>query len=558
MALATNSENTEFIMDYKFVFSTVVGVIVILLLISFCMDVAVRSLKLALLQLIAPVPILSYVDPKSGKDGMFKKWYEMCFKTYLSLFIRLLALYFSVYIISKVSAMNLVDVIDGSYQTNALVAVFIIIGALMFAKDLPKILEGLGIKLDGGGKFTLNPLKKFEEGALGGKRITGALGGLIGGIPRGRLLSGAIRGFASNQGFSGGLKKQADVNRRIGEARMNGAGFWGSRFAGLASRFGMENADMERSTRKINSEKHRINLAKRELDAKVQGKENEKKGIQDQIKPDQHRAEKMRTVSQKGKALVDFSKNEIQSGKAGSISTRAKHLENLHSYLDKNQGHKAEHDIQYYAKGGPDGRLQVKTIKAGEVITTAAATEASEALGYYTGKQGAMEHLDIRLQGQRGYQPKITTDSMGLQTFEYDSEGKIVYERMSDDQIKAYTDAHADFSAIYTEYSETAAANGADVYSESAKDVKTQSDGLDAEARKIDAQHAKESARIAELEKEISEIREKETIMYEGEEVTIAEAERRIGIEEQKINDRRTLRKTNVEAYNNRRIGGGS
>jgi len=165
---ATNKGNTDFIMDYKFIFSTVVGVVIILLLITFCMDVAVRSLKLAFLQLIAPIPILSYVDPKSGKDGLFKKWYEMCLKTYVSLFVRLLALYFAVYIISKVADMKLVDIVDGSYQTGFLLSVFVIIGALMFAKQLPKILEGLGIKLDGDGKFTLNPLRKMEKEALGG------------------------------------------------------------------------------------------------------------------------------------------------------------------------------------------------------------------------------------------------------------------------------------------------------------------------------------------------------------------------------------------------------
>ena len=158
----------DFVMDYKFIFSTVVGVVIILLLITFCMDVAVRSLKLAFFQLIAPIPILSYVDPKSGKDGLFKKWYEMCFKTFLSLFIRLLALYFAVYIISKVGDMQLVDIVDGSYKSGFLLYVFVIIGALMFAKQLPEILKGLGIKLDGDGKFTLNPLRKMEKEALGG------------------------------------------------------------------------------------------------------------------------------------------------------------------------------------------------------------------------------------------------------------------------------------------------------------------------------------------------------------------------------------------------------
>lgn len=170
---ATNEENDVFIMDYKFIISTAVGVVILLLLITFCMDVALRSIKLAFLQLVAPIPIISYIDPKSGKDGIFKKWYQMCFKTFLSLFVRLLALYFAVYIISKVADMKLVDIIDGSYVTNALIAILIIIGALMFAKQLPNILKDLGIKLDGDGKFTLNPLKKFGEQALGGKQLLG-------------------------------------------------------------------------------------------------------------------------------------------------------------------------------------------------------------------------------------------------------------------------------------------------------------------------------------------------------------------------------------------------
>ena len=174
MALATamvNNESSGFVIDYKFMFSTPIGIIVVLLLISFCMDVALRSVKLAFLQLVAPIPILSYIDPKSGKDGMFKKWYTMCFKTFISLFVRLLALYFAIFIITKIDRMT--DVLTGAYQSSAWVNIFVIIGTLMFAKQLPKILEGLGIKLDGDGKFTLNPLKKFGDQALGGKKILG-------------------------------------------------------------------------------------------------------------------------------------------------------------------------------------------------------------------------------------------------------------------------------------------------------------------------------------------------------------------------------------------------
>ena len=202
----------DFIMDYKFIFSTVVGVVIILLLITFCMDVAVRSLKLAFYQLIAPIPILSYIDPKSGKDGMFKKWYEACFKTFLSLFIRLLAIYFAIYIISKVADLQLVDIVDGSYKGGFLLWVFVIIGALMFAKQLPKILEGLGIKLDGDGKFTLNPLKKINEGALGGKQLTSSLGA-VGALGASALMgtAGAFGNIKSRWGEAQGFKAKAGL-----------------------------------------------------------------------------------------------------------------------------------------------------------------------------------------------------------------------------------------------------------------------------------------------------------------------------------------------------------
>lgn len=243
MAVATDEDNTEYIIDYKYLFSTVLGIVIVLLLVTFCMDVALRSIKLAFLQLVAPIPIISFVDPKSGKDGMFKKWAEMCVKTYISLFIRLLAIYFAAYIISRIDKM--VDIIDGSYVSNLLVKIFIIIGALMFAKQLPKILEGLGIKLDGG--FTLNPLKKMENEMFGGKAVskTGKAigkraGGLAKGVGTGLLAGGAsaitghgFRGFGSavkggwkgekfGKNFSNSYGAAKERHRQVEEMKANG------------------------------------------------------------------------------------------------------------------------------------------------------------------------------------------------------------------------------------------------------------------------------------------------------------------------------------------------
>lgn len=208
----------SYVFNYSWLLSTAVGVVILLLLINFCMDVAVRSIKLSFLQLIAPVPIISFIDPKSGKDGMFKKWYKMCFSVYLSLFIRLFIIYFVVYIINLIGDSNLSNVVTGEQVTGFWLKLFMMIGALMFAKQMPKILEGLGIKLDSGG-FTLNPLKKVEKDALGGKQLLGGAKGLAAGAMIGTagMLTGAGIG-RSLTGTFGGLKSGIQ-GKKFGEIR---------------------------------------------------------------------------------------------------------------------------------------------------------------------------------------------------------------------------------------------------------------------------------------------------------------------------------------------------
>lgn len=255
MAIETPKDEDEFIIDYKLLISTVVAVVVCLLLVTFCIDIGVRSVKLAFLQLIYPIPVISYMDPKSGKDGLFKKWYKMCFSTFLSLFVRLLALYFGIYIIYRVGQFGMYDVVTGAQKTGFWLQVFIIIGVLMFVKQLPKILENMGIKLDGDGKFTLNPLKKIEEGAIGGKylsRVPKAAAGAAIGLGMGAV--GTATGAGAGKWFTGmtsglanGLKGkkigeihkgQVDANQRLREARANGSTFFGRRGSDLRNLVG--------------------------------------------------------------------------------------------------------------------------------------------------------------------------------------------------------------------------------------------------------------------------------------------------------------------------------
>lgn len=327
VATVESHDDTLFVMDYKFIFSTVIGVVIVLLLITFCMDVALRSIKLGFLQLIAPIPILSYVDPKSGKDGMFKKWYQLCFKTYLSLFIRLLALYFAVYIISKVADMQLVDIIDGSQQTHAFIYIFVIIGALMFAKQLPKILEGLGIKLDGDGKFFLNPFKKFEESAAGGKNITGlARGAMVGtagalsGAGIGRGLSGAWRGMTSGKGWKETGKAEAEMNRKMRQAKLDGSNFSGRLGARMSGYMGLPSS----------SER---------IESRIHGIDEDIKKLDNEMAPSKKRAEEKKLYTSAVDAMEKRAISKIENGEAGILSKtyrqKQAHIESLKARLDQ-------------------------------------------------------------------------------------------------------------------------------------------------------------------------------------------------------------------------------
>lgn len=183
------STKYNYSIDYSFLLSTSIGVVVALLFLGFCFDVAVRMLKLFLLEIIAPIPIISYIDPDSSKNGMFKKWLKEVFNTWLSLFLRLGAVFLAVFVIqSIVASSNNLD----EYSHPLWLRILIIIGALIFAKQLPKMLEDiLGIKMSGSMK--LNPFKKISEDAIGGKTIGKVTSGLIGGTAG--MIGGGIAGF---------------------------------------------------------------------------------------------------------------------------------------------------------------------------------------------------------------------------------------------------------------------------------------------------------------------------------------------------------------------------
>lgn len=156
--LLNYKSNGEYFFKYTPIISTAAAVIVILMMLSFTIDLAIRIVKLLFLQIISPIPIVSNMDPGKGAE-IFKNWYKQCINTYISVFLRITAVNFAIFMIILIKT-NFANIFTGK---STFLTILLIIGCLMFAKQVPKLIEEIfGIKSDG---MLLNPLKKFNENA---------------------------------------------------------------------------------------------------------------------------------------------------------------------------------------------------------------------------------------------------------------------------------------------------------------------------------------------------------------------------------------------------------
>ena len=188
-------KKAKYALAYCPVISTVCGLIVLVCLLGFCIDIAIRTIKLAVLRLIAPIPIISYINPKSSENGTFANWVKMVTTTYLDLFIRLAIIYFIVFLVQGFISSKGVDVGLSDSITGALASVFIIIGLFFFARQAPKFIrDALGIK---GGMSNVG-----LAGILGGAGAL-ATGGDFNDVINAGRQSGNAQIEAFNQGKQG-------------------------------------------------------------------------------------------------------------------------------------------------------------------------------------------------------------------------------------------------------------------------------------------------------------------------------------------------------------------
>lgn len=190
---------TSYDYSYFYLISTFVLGYVLYLMLKYCLDIVVRFFKLLLYQLVAPIAMVEYMVSGS-ENGVFKNWKTAVLGTYFMLFVRVLAIWFVVFVMSLMTG-DFANYTNGSLLTtnDYLLRALIIIGLLAFMMDLPKIVGNIfGIDLE------------QESSATG---LLKSVGGIMKGIGMGALsMGGAAIGGAI--GAAGGFQKAGLQNRK--------------------------------------------------------------------------------------------------------------------------------------------------------------------------------------------------------------------------------------------------------------------------------------------------------------------------------------------------------
>lgn len=164
--------------EYTPIISTIAGGFLCYTLIGITIMVAIRMFKMLILQIIAPIPIMSYIDPKASKDGAFSKWSKTLISTWLELFINIGIVYIVIYIVTEIilgeDGSNFLQYVGDleSGRRKAFFLIFVILGLFAFARQAPKfIMDILGIK-EGSGFGKALGLSASTLGMIGSARAS--------------------------------------------------------------------------------------------------------------------------------------------------------------------------------------------------------------------------------------------------------------------------------------------------------------------------------------------------------------------------------------------------
>ena len=169
-------------LTYYFPISTVAGIFMAYVMLNFCFDMALRVVKLAFYQIIAPIPVICRIIPGGKLKDVFSKWLKQVISLFVEVFVRIGALSFGVFLIGIIidkfeAGLAGIGMLTGFGQRTIVLAL-LLMSVIIFVKEIPKIIGDM-FGLDTGGM----KLGLMDKLAAGGALAAGAVaGGALGSL----------------------------------------------------------------------------------------------------------------------------------------------------------------------------------------------------------------------------------------------------------------------------------------------------------------------------------------------------------------------------------------
>ena len=165
--------------DFNFLMCLIAGVVLAYVAISFCIDMAVRLVKLVFYQLIAPIPLFSRVIPDTKLSDTFNQWLKVTFTCYMEVYVRVFAIYFAIFLSNAMLESNFIKNQVYGYGSAFLAfftKAFVVMGIVIFMRQLPKLLSEVTGLDSGNMKLGIRDKLKdagvFTAGAAVGGAVT--------------------------------------------------------------------------------------------------------------------------------------------------------------------------------------------------------------------------------------------------------------------------------------------------------------------------------------------------------------------------------------------------
>lgn len=194
------NEDYNWTINFEWFFGIITAVLILWTLLIYLIQIGIRCIQLAYLEIIAPIPIMMYLTPKG--DEKLKKWGSQCLTTYLDVFIRIAILYFILLAVTMISKIELGSASDSGLS----IKIILIIALFMFAKKVPDLIQEIFPSM--GGKASLDLGIKSPKQAWNDMKSIPILG-----------LGASAIGYGVNKGYKAYKTKHDDIKKAKVQAR---------------------------------------------------------------------------------------------------------------------------------------------------------------------------------------------------------------------------------------------------------------------------------------------------------------------------------------------------